>query len=276
MPGRSRSHMKLQGIFLPVAIPFDHNGELYAIKIQHNVEKWNRTALAGYVVSGPEDAYLSHREKNRMWEWVAEYSAAEKLLIMSAGAPGVRETLDAAHLADSLGYKAAMVRVPEENPETQLVYFRAVADHATVPVIIDGDLPAESVAALAQHPNITGICCSKPEILSNCQTLASAELSLTEAFLAGASGAVLKFANAAPHATISIWEAHRTREVEAAKDWQARIAPVVKLIGEWGPAALKHAMDLNGYYGGPPRLPLVGLTAEQKKHIETAMDGIKG
>lgn len=266
--------MKLQGIFLPVAVPFDHNGELYAIKVQHNVEKWNRTALAGYVVSGPENAYLAHREKDRMWEWVAEYSAPEKLLIMAAGAPGVRETLDSIHLADSLGYKAAMVRVPEESPATQVVYFRAVADHANVPVIIDGELPAESVAALAQHPNIAAICCAKP--VANVQTLASSELNLSEAFVEGAAGAVLMFANAAPYATISIWEAHRTREHEAAEDWQARIGPVVRMIGEWGPAALKHAMDLNGYYGGPPRLPLTGLTAEQKKQVEVAMDGIKG
>ena len=44
--------MKLQGIFPPIATPFDHNGEIYAAKVRHNVEKWNRTALSGYVVLG--------------------------------------------------------------------------------------------------------------------------------------------------------------------------------------------------------------------------------
>ncbi|HTS75407.1 MAG TPA: dihydrodipicolinate synthase family protein [Bryobacteraceae bacterium] len=268
--------MKLQGIFLPVAIPFDHNGDLYAVKVQHNVEKWNRTTLAGYVVSGPENDYLSVHEKNRMWEWVAEYSAPEKLLIMTAGAPGVRETIDTIHLADSLGYKAAMVRVPRESPVAQLVYFRAVADKSEVPIIIDGELPDESVAALAQHPHIAAMCRPSPRPVENFQVLASSELTLSESFAAGATGAVLSFANAAPHATISIWEAHRTRESDAARDWQTRIAPIVKMIGERGVAVLKHAMDLNGYYGGPPRLPLTGLTAEQKKSVEAALDGIKG
>ncbi len=268
--------MKLTGIFLPVAIPFDHDGDLYAAKIQHNVEKWNRTTLAGYVVSGPENDYLSHQEKNRIWEWVAEYSAPEKLLIMAAGAPGVRETSDTIHLADSLGYKAAMVRVPKETPETQILYFRAVADQSHVPIIIDGYLPSESIAALAQHPNIAAICAPSVQTIENLQALASSEMTLSESFAAGATGAVLNFANAAPHSTISIWEAHRTRETEAARDWQARIAPVVKMISQYGVAALKHAMDLNGYYGGPPRLPLTVLTAEQKKEVETALDGIKG
>jgi 4-hydroxy-2-oxoglutarate aldolase len=268
--------MKLQGIFLPVTIPFDHNGDLYAVKVQHNVEKWNRTTLSGYIVSGPEDDYLSPAEKNRMREWVAEYSAPEKLLIASVGAPGVRETADAAHTVESLGYKAAMVRVPRESRDTQIVYFRAVADRSPVPVIIDGDLPAESIAALAEHPNIVAISRPTPESIPNFQVLASSELTLSESFAAGATAAVLKFANAAPHAIISIWEAHRSRESEAAQDWQARITPVVKLVNTLGPAALKHAMDLNSYYGGPPRLPLTGLTADQKSEIEQALDGIKG
>jgi dihydrodipicolinate synthase/N-acetylneuraminate lyase len=29
-------------------------------------------------------------------------------------------------------------------------------------------------------------------------------------------------------------------------------------------------MDLNGYYGGPPRLPLVAPTAEVRREIEEA------
>jgi 4-hydroxy-2-oxoglutarate aldolase len=35
-------------------------------------------------------------------------------------------------------------------------------------------------------------------------------------------------------------------------------------------------MDLNGYYGGPPRLPLTVLTPAQQHEIEQAFDGIKG
>ena len=35
-------------------------------------------------------------------------------------------------------------------------------------------------------------------------------------------------------------------------------------------------MDLNGYYGGPPRLPLTAITPEAKQEIEQAFDGLKG
>src|SRR5580658_2409324 len=102
--------MKLQGIFLPVTTPFDHAGELYRVKVQHNIGKWNRTSLAGYVVCAQagEGACLSAEEKIRMWEWVADSSAPEKLLIAATGMPGVHETVALTNHAATLGYKAAL------------------------------------------------------------------------------------------------------------------------------------------------------------------------
>jgi 4-hydroxy-2-oxoglutarate aldolase len=93
----------------------------------------------------------------------------------------------------------------------------------------------------------------------------------------GAVGAVLAFANAAPYATVAIWEAHRQREYEAALDWQNRIAHAAVLVTtKYGIPGLKHAMDLNGYYGGPPRLPLCPATAEARLEIEAAFAGLNG
>src|SRR5580704_17418124 len=98
--------MKLQGIFLPVTTPFNHAGELYRIKVQHNIEKFNRTSITGYVVCAKtgEGPCLSSEEKIRLWEWVAEYAAHEKLLIAATGMPGVHETVALTNHAATLGY----------------------------------------------------------------------------------------------------------------------------------------------------------------------------
>jgi len=79
--------MKLQGIFPPIATPFDHNGDLYKAKLKHNVEKWNLTGLSGYVVCGStgESVYLTSDEKRQMWEWTAESAASDKILIAGTG-----------------------------------------------------------------------------------------------------------------------------------------------------------------------------------------------
>ncbi len=106
--------MKLHGIFPPIATPFDHKGDLYRVKVQHNVEKWNKTPLAGYAVCGStgESVHLTTDEKIKMWEWVAEYADSSKILIAGTGVESVRETVALTNRAAELGYKVAMVRTP--------------------------------------------------------------------------------------------------------------------------------------------------------------------
>ncbi len=294
--------MKLQGIFPPIATPFNHEGEIWKVKVQHNIEKWNRTGLTGYVVGGStgETVMLAKDEKIQLWEWVAEYAAPEKLLIAGTGVESVRETVALSNRAAEIGYKAALVLTPHyyknmiNNAAAQMLYFRAVADQSKIPVILYNlpqstglDLPAAAVAELSHHPNIIGIKESSGnlekmmqmirETKKGFQVLTGAAPTLAPALAVGCAGGILAFANAAPYATISIWEAHRTREAEAALDWQNRIGrPAALVTSKYGIPGLKHAMDLEGYYGGPPRLPLVCPTPAAKKEIEDAFQDLRG
>jgi 4-hydroxy-2-oxoglutarate aldolase len=101
------------------------------------------------------------------------------------------------------------------------------------------------------------------------------ETGLWSALEQGAAGAVLSLANASPYSAIALWEAHRTREEEAGLDWQSRMAPAAELVSRCGVAGLKYAMDLNGYYGGPPRLPFLPLTADLKAEVEQLMSDLR-
>ena len=294
--------MKLHGIFPPIATPFDHKGDLYPIKVRHNVERWNKTPLAGYAVCGStgESVYLTTEEKIHMWEWVAEAADSTKTLIAGTGMEGVRETVCLTNQAAELGYKVAMVRTPFyyrnliNNPGAQALYFRSVADQAKIPLMIYNwpqitgvDIMPEAVAMLSEHPNIIAIKESSGslekvmqmirETKSGFQVLTGSAPTLAPSLAAGCVGAVLAFANAAPYATVSIWEAHRTREIEAAMDWQNRIARAAQLVTvKYGIPGLKHAMDLNGYYGGPPRLPFTPPSLEAKAEIEAAFRDLRG
>ena len=294
--------MQLQGIFPPIATPFDHNGEIYAAKLRHNVEKWNLTALHGYVVMGStgESVMLTAAEKITVWELVARYAAPEKLLIAGTGVESVRETVSLTNTAAEMGYKAAMVRTPHyykaafSRPEAQMLYFRAVADQAHIPVIIYNwpqttgiDIPAEAVAALSEHPNIVAVKESSGnlekvmrmvrETKAGFEVLVGSAPTLWPSLLMGARGGILAYANAAPYSCIAIWEAYLKREEAAGLDWQNRIAPASRLVTvKYGIPGLKYAMDLNGYYGGIARLPFSPLGAEAKREIEAAFQDLKG
>ncbi len=231
---------------------------------------------------------------------MAQYAAPEKLLIAGTGVESVRETVALTNRAAEIGYKAAMVRTPFyyrnllNNAAAQKVYFGAVADQTKIPIIIYNwpqatglDIPAEAVAELSHHPNIIAIKESSGnlekvmqmirEVKKGFQVLTGSAPTLAPSLAVGCSGAVLAFANAAPYATISIWEAHRTREPEAAMDWQNRIARAAHLVTtKYGVPGLKYAMDLAGYYGGPPRLPLTVPCPEAKREIEEAFEDLRG
>ena len=294
--------MKLKGIFPPITTPFDHAGNIYASKVEHNIEKWNRTKLAGYVVMGStgESVMLTPDEKFTMWELAAKYASPDKLLIAGTGVESVRETVCLTNRAAEMGYKAAMVRTPHYyknllgRADAQVLYFRAVADQSKIPLIIYNwpqatgiDIPVEAVVALSEHPNIVAIKESSGslekvmqmlrEVRQGFQVMVGSAPTLWPSLLMGACGAILAYANAAPYSVIAIWEAYRTREEAAGLDWQNRIGRAATLVtSKYGVPGLKYAMDLNGYYGGPPRLPLSAATPQAKQEIEDAFRDLKG
>src|SRR5579884_4432191 len=108
------------------------------------------------------------------------------------------------------------------------------------------------------------------------QILAGAAQRLLPALEAGAVGAVLAFADPAPTACYEVYAAWKEKDEELAKLKQDRISAAATRVGsELGIAGLKYAMDLNGYYGGTPRLPLLPLTAELKAEVERLMADIR-
>jgi len=293
--------MKLQGIFPALTSSFDHQGTLYKAKVFHNIEKLNQIALSGYVVCGStgETPLLSVPERLQLMEWVRAASTEGKILIAGVGAESVYETVYIANCAAELGYHAALALTPfyyrnqMHRPDTQALYFRSVADRSKIPVLIYNipqvtgyDVPVDIVAELSHHPNIAGMKDSSGNlermkevcraVKPGFQTLSGSGLNFSQALQLGASGAILAIANPLPYACVTIWEAFRTREQEAVDDWQNRITPPGRLIAtKHGIPGLKYAMDLNGYYGGPPRLPLIPPSAEAKAEIEAAFDGLR-
>jgi len=294
--------LKLHGIYPPIATPFDYDGNIYKAKVRHNVERWNRVGLAGYVVCGStgESVYLTFDEKVLLFEMVAEAAAPDKLLIAGTGVEGVRETVALTNRSAEIGYKAAMVRTPHyyknllSSVDAQCLYFASVADQSKIPVMIYNwpqatglDIPPEAVVRLSEHPNIIAIKESSGnmekvlqmirEVKPGFQVLVGSAPTLWPSLQVGVAGAVLAYANAAPYSVVAIWEAHRTREDKAGLDWQNRIGRAAWLVtARYGIPGLKYAMDLNGYYGGPCRLPLAPASLQAKKEIEEAFSGLKG
>jgi len=108
------------------------------------------------------------------------------------------------------------------------------------------------------------------------QVLVGAAQKLEPSLQAGAVGAILAFADATPTACYEIYAAWKEGDIELSRLKQERIAKVAqRVVGELGIPGMKHAMDFNGYFGGPVRLPLLPLTADLKAEVEQLLADIR-
>jgi dihydrodipicolinate synthase/N-acetylneuraminate lyase len=162
--------MLLEGIYAPVTTPFYSDERVYFRKIEANMARYSRSLLAGMVVLGStgEAVALNDEETRDVLRASAESTAPEKVLIAGVGRESVHATLELAEFAATLNYDAVLIRPPsyygpQVSPAAILHYFRSIADHSPLPVVlyyipkfVRCEMPVEIVAELAQHPNIIG------------------------------------------------------------------------------------------------------------------------
>ena len=108
------------------------------------------------------------------------------------------------------------------------------------------------------------------------QILAGTAQRLQPCLEAGAVGGVLAFSDPAPTACYEIYAAWKEGDAQLAKLKQERVSKAAtRVASQLGIPGLKYALDLNGYYGGPPRLPLLPLTADLKREVEELMSDLR-
>jgi len=108
------------------------------------------------------------------------------------------------------------------------------------------------------------------------QVMVGAAHQLEPSLALGAVGAILAFACPAPTACYEIYAALKEGDTALAQEKQERVKlPSQHVVGDLGIPGVKYAMDLNGYYGGPARLPFLPLTGAEKSEIEKLMANIR-
>ena len=286
----------LNGIFPPISTPFI-NGKIEYKKLESNIEKWSKTGLKGFVVLGSngEYVYLSEQEKRDVVEAVVQSSPADMLIMVGSGCESTEETLRLTEDCAKMGAHAALVITPfyygGKMTEAALInHYTVVADGSPIPIVLYSvpkfthlNLTADIVSLLSKHPNIIGIKESSGDInllgefLNNVDeafhVLVGAAGVLYGALAIGCSGGIVALANVAPENCVKIFELVKETKFERAKELQLRMIPVNKAVtSTYGISGLKAAMDMLGYFGGDPRLPLLPLSEVEKSEIKEILD----
>lgn len=268
------------GLYASIVTPFKHD-VVDDAAIRRNVERYVQTRLTGLVVLGSngEAVMIDDAEAERVIAAARSAMPSTRPLIAGTGAESTRATIAACARAARAGADAVLVRTPSffkplMTSEVHVRHYVAVAEASPVPVLLYNvsaytgvTLPADAVGLLAEHPNIVGmkesgsdaavladyIARSGPEFF----VLAGSGVACFPALVAGAAGAVLALAGVVPDLCADLVEHVAAGRIGDARTLQRRLSPLARAIGgQHGVPALKAALDLLGFDGGPPRLPL--------------------
>ncbi len=288
--------MKLHGIFAPLTTPFDSDGNVAIGEVRNNVALYNKTKLAGYVPNGStsESVLLLWEEVYKVWEAVRDAAAPGKILIAGTGAESTAETIEHTNRAARIGYAVALVRTPsfyKPSIEDHMLaeHYLRVADAARIPVMVYSvpvfthvTVEASLIERVARHPNIIGMKDSSGDMKGiaaiiaaapkEFHTLTGSASTLYEALELGAVGAILGLADAFPDLCAEIYDAASAGDRAKAQMLAQKLVPPAKmLLMDYGIGGLKYAQDRLGYYGGLPRLPLLGVSDAGKVEIDAML-----
>ena len=283
----------MRGVLLPFPTPFDADGRADARALRSNLEKWNETGVAGYVVLGStgERVHVDERECLEIVESARSCVPERMAFVVGAGQQSTRASVEEVRRVAEAGADAVLVITPHfyraEMTQGVLVrHYLEVADASPVPVVLysvpqltNVTIAPETVARLSEHENIVGVKDSSGDVLALAEMVRTAPeefavltgngSALYPALCVGARGGILAVGCVAPQLAVEVYEAFRAGEHERARAAQARLARVTRgVLGRYGISGLKAALDTLGYAGGRVRAPLQDATREARSEIE--------
>jgi len=284
------------GVFIPVPTPY--RGDAVATdRLKGNLERWNETGLDGYVMLGSTGEFplLSEAERDAVLVAAREAIPRDKLMIAGTGSNSTLLTIRQTRRAAEIGADAAIVITPHyftkgfAQPGAQIRHYLAVAEASPIPIMLYNfplntgiNLEPDTVARIAEHPNVCGIKDSSGNIPQDAQiihltpktfhVLVGSAAALLPSLAIGSSGGILALAVIAAREYVEIYALGKRGRWEEAREIAARMILADRGVpGKYGIGGLKAALDLLGLYGGPCRAPLATPDGDAIEDIKESL-----
>jgi len=272
---------ELTGVLVPVPTPF--RGDAVATdQLRANLARWNQCGLAGCVLLGSpgESPLLSEAERDAVLVAARDAVPRDRAFVAGTGSDSTLLAIRQTRRVAEIGADRALVTAPRAyarafaQPSAQIRHYLTVAEASPIPILLDSapldtgiELDPETIARIAEHPNVCGIADASGNIPRTAEVvhltpksfhvLVGAASALLPGLAIGASGGVLALAAIAARELVEVFELGRNGRWEEAKEIAARMMRADRgVAGRYGIGGLKAALDLQGLYGGPCRAPL--------------------
>ena len=282
----------LSGIFASITTPFVDGGIDYGL-LRSNIERYNEFDLGGYMILGGNGEYLglTPDETRKVAKTIISAKKTGRPVVAGAGRESAEATIEFIKEIADIGADIASVITPfyyakHMTDEKLVAYYNKIADESPIPVLIYNsplyaagvEISPLAVSKLSGHENIAGLKNSSGREISDYAAVTGGNENfcfhtgrvsdLCRDYKQAAVGATLSAADYWPQACIEVY-----RLLEQGMDGEAErlCLRIGKAAGEgasaYGVAGVKYAMDVAGFYGGEPRLPLLPLNEKQKERV---------
>lgn len=283
-----------EGSFVAIVTPFKDDESLDESKLKELIEFQIAEGTHGIVPCGTtgESPTLSHLEHDRVVALTAETVNGNAFVIAGSGSNSTAEALRLTKHAKAVGADGALVITPYYNKPTQdglYAHFFKIADAVDIPIIIYNvpsrtgiDILPETLAKLAEHPNIvgtkeaTGLVRRSSDIVHMCGEgfiiLSGNDDDTFPIMAVGGSGVISVVANVAPADVAEMCNAFKAGNIELARKLHYKTLPLaVDLFIETNPIPAKTALMLMGKLNGKMRLPLAPMASANMEKLRRTL-----
>ena len=284
-----------EGSFVALVTPFKDDESLDEAKLKELIEFQIDGGIHGIVPCGTtgESPSLSEEEHDRVIELTVETVNGRVPVIAGTGSNSTTRTLRATEHAKAAGADAALIVTPYYNkPNQQGLYahYMKVADSVDIPIIIYNvpgrcgtDILSDTVARLAEHPNIVGLkeatgeLKRASEVVSMCPddfvVLSGDDINTLPILSVGGKGVISVVANVDPADIAETCNAFKAGNIELARKLHYKTMQLaVDLFIETNPIPAKTALMLMGKLNGQLRLPLAPLTPANQETLRQTLE----
>ncbi len=277
--------------------PFDKKGNIDFAKTTKLINYLIDNGTESLVVAGTtgESPTLSKEEKLALFDHVVKVVDKRIPVIAGTGSNNTYVSIELTKKAEQLGVDGVLLVAPyynKPNQEGLYQHFKAVADSTTLPVMIY-NIPGrsavtilpETVIRLSKIANITAVKEASGDLNAMTQIIANTD----DDFLlySGDDGITLPVLSIGGAGVVSVASHVIGKEMQemvhaffegnpmkAAKLHQ-KLLPIMKgLFAAPSPAPVKTALQLKGLDVGSVRLPLVGLTEQERTQLISVLNQI--
>jgi 4-hydroxy-tetrahydrodipicolinate synthase len=283
------------GAFTALVTPFK-NGEVDVEALESLVEFQIEGGINGLVPCGTtgESPTLSEEEDRLVIETVVRVTGGRVPVVAGTGSNNTASAIKYTKMAEEVGADGSLQVAPYYNKPTQEGLFRhyaAIAENTSLPLVLynipgrtNVTIAPETIAQLSEIPNIVGVKEStlSMNMVSDIRRLCGEEFDILSGddpmtlplMALGGAGVVSVASNIAPGAISDMVAAMNSGDLARGRELHYRLLPLIRALSvETNPIPIKAAASLLGLCSDELRLPLVPMSGENLRNLQTVMEG---